>query len=677
METNTFNTKTRSELIEELEDLRRRLTESEKAEVERWHAEAALRASEEKYRILLDESSDPIFTFSPHGQYRYVNREFANGLGKMPEEIIGRRIWDVFPQEEADKRFAIVKEVFENGGSRVIEVRVPRPNGDRYYITTVKPILDDDHRVTSVMCISKEITERRRAEEALRESEERMKSFFENVPVGIFISTRDGKFVYVNPAMPEIMGYDSCEEMMEVVNRSSIAEALYVDPLGRQTLIEELDRSRYHWLFYESRYRRKDGRIIDAAISIGEKHDTTAGESRFYGIVTDITERKRIEAELIAAKQAAENASLAKSRFLAAASHDLRQPIQAIGLFNNALVRTGLSKEQKRISDYLSQSAHSLGDLLGALLDISRLDAGVVKPSPEAIQVETLFNKIDADFSPLVLEKSLRFKLCFPFREMAIFTDVQLLASLLGNLIGNAIKYTEEGGILVGIRRRGNQAVIQVWDTGIGVAPEHMNNIFEEYFQVGNPERDRTKGLGLGLAITKRLANLLETEVVCRSRLGKGSVFEFRLPLAEESPTEKRSPIERETPDAGAVSGPGGRHIVVVEDDVMVSKAIELSLGSLGMRVTTYANAEDALANSEITDADFYISDFRLLGLNGVQFLDALQRRSAKPIKAAVLTGDTSPDRIEITQLSRWTVLFKPIDLSRLLSEIESQDPMH
>ena len=125
------------------------------------------------------------------------------------------------------------------------------------------------------------------------------------------------------------------------------------------------------------------------------------------------------------------------------------------------------------------------------------------------------------------------------------------------------------------------------------------------------------------------------------------------------------------------MSGPVGRHVVVVEDDMMVSKAIELSLESLGVRVTTYGNAEEALANPEITDADFYISDFRLLGLNGVQFLDVLQQRSAKPIKAVVLTGDTSPDRIEITQSSRWTVLFKPIELPTLLSAIESQDPMH
>jgi signal transduction histidine kinase/CheY-like chemotaxis protein len=380
--------------------------------------------------------------------------------------------------------------------------------------------------------------------------------------------------------------------------------------------------------------------------------------------------------ELTVQRDASEQANLAKSRFLAAASHDLRQPIQAISLFNDALTRTGLSGEQKRICDYLSQSVQSLGDLLNALLDISKLDAGVVKACPEVIRAEALIHKINAEFLPMASAKFLRFKFCIPSREMAIITDGKLLMSLLGNLIGNALKYTQRGGILVGIRRRGNQALIQVWDTGIGIAPEHMSTIFEEYFQIGNSERDRTKGLGLGLAIAKRIARLLETEVVCRSRLGRGSVFEFRLPLADPPAKTEPSRIGRTKADASVISSLVGRHIVVVEDDVMVAQAIQLSLESLGMRVTSYRNAEEALADSGIADADFHISDFRLPGLNGVQFLDAISQRSTKPIKAVVLTGDTSPDRIEITQSSRWPVLFKPIEIPKLLSAIESQDSM-
>ena len=156
------------ELLLELQALRLRLDQLEAAEAQRQQAVEALRESEEKYRILLDESSDPIFMFNADGTYRYVNRAFADGVGRRMEEIIGYRIWDVFSKDEADKRFAVVKWVFENGQQRVIEVRVPRPDGDHYYITTVKPVFSPDSQVSSVICISKEITERKRMEDELR-----------------------------------------------------------------------------------------------------------------------------------------------------------------------------------------------------------------------------------------------------------------------------------------------------------------------------------------------------------------------------------------------------------------------------------------------------------------------------------------------------------------------------
>ena len=159
---------TKAQLAEELAELRRRLVDLEAAEAERRQAAEVLRESEAKYRALLDESSDPIFAFYPDGQYRYVNQAFADGVGKKVADIVGKKIWDVFPQDEADRRFAAVRWVFEHGETRVIEVRVPRPDGDRYYITTVKPVQDAAGRVISVMCISKEITDRKRMEQELQ-----------------------------------------------------------------------------------------------------------------------------------------------------------------------------------------------------------------------------------------------------------------------------------------------------------------------------------------------------------------------------------------------------------------------------------------------------------------------------------------------------------------------------
>lgn len=259
------------------------------------------------------------------------------------------------------------------------------------------------------------------------------------------------------------------------------------------------------------------------------------------------------------AKAAAATAIMVKSRFLAAASHDLRQPMFAINLFEDALSKTPLNEEQRRIESSLSQSIRSLGDLLDALLDISKLDAGAITPKPKLIGVHELFSGIEAEFATAANAKALRFKLQFPTGNQALVSDGLLLQSLLRNLIANSIKYTERGGVLVGLRRRGNRAILQVWDTGLGIAPEHMSSIFDECFQVGNLERDRENGLGLGLALAKRQAHLLETEIICRSRLGKGSVFEFGLPLVDKPIREARGLNRRAAGEASTSDLLGGR----------------------------------------------------------------------------------------------------------------------
>lgn len=394
------------------------------------------------------------------------------------------------------------------------------------------------------------------------------------------------------------------------------------------------------------------------------------------GLITrEVLERQQAEVSLRLANCEAEKNVVAKTKFLAAASHDLRQPLQAINLFLASLGRTPLNDKQKGLVTSLSAAVRSQGEMLNTLLDISRLDAGTVVPRVRPVPLSGVLEQLDAEFSPICLERNLRFKLVYPFSEVAALTDPELLVVMMRNMIGNAIKYTPRGGVLVSVRPRGEHVLIQIWDTGIGISSEYLGNIFEEYFQIGNTERDRSRGLGLGLSIVKRLALLLNAEVTCRSRLTRGSVFSITMPRAEIVESNVQIEIEA-LPERHSEPSPWvGKTVVIVEDDVLVAQALESALGDEGINALVFTSAISALEFAEIGFADFYLSDFRLPGpYDGLQLLERLQQRAGHPIQAALLTGDTSPEQIERTRLSPWPVLFKPVVLSAVLAAMSTSD---
>ena len=501
----------------------------------------------------------------------------------------------------------------------------------------------------------------------LAQSETQFSELAQLVPVGIAHFDEHGCYTFVNGRHRALTG----RGLEELIGKKW---SEFVHPDDRQKLAEVWGKTAgpKHAFICEYRFVRPDGQMTHV---IGEVRTETDSVGRVVGYIvaqTDISQRKRAEAELLVAKQQAESANLAKTRFLAAASHDLRQPIQAINLFRDALGRTELNEEQKTICNFLSMSVHSLGELLYSLLDISKLEAGLVVPQLETVSVEDLFKAIDAEFSPMAQQKNLRFKLFYPIKDMLLVTDPRLLLSVLRNLVDNAIKYTETGGILVGARRRGGGMVIQVWDTGIGIEAQYGDQVFEECFQVGNAVRDRTKGLGIGLSIARRTATLLKGEVAYRSRKGRGSVFDIHLSADSVACVADGDggalaplPSESEFEESFRVTG---WRVVVIEDDPVVAKSIEISLQTLGVSVEVFFSAESTLESPNILGADFYISDFNLPGIDGVQLLNVLQQQSETPISAVLMTGETSTDQIEFTALSRWPVLFKPVGLNKLLA---------
>lgn len=376
-----------------------------------------------------------------------------------------------------------------------------------------------------------------------------------------------------------------------------------------------------------------------------------------------------LEAKVSERTRQLEEKERTKTRFLAAASHDLRQPIQAAGLFLDALARARLGPAEGRIVANLDAAIRSLRELLDALLDVSKLDAGTVEARIVMFDLVPLFERLGGEFAPLAYARDLRFRVRQPARPVYVRSDPDLTGVVMRNLIANAISYTERGGVVVGLRRRGRRAVIQVWDTGIGIAPAHQERIFEEFFQVGNPQRDRSKGLGLGLAIARRVADLMSCRLSCRSVPGRGSVFELELPLGRPPSFPTRSIVPAQT----GVTRLAGKHFVVVENDQLVAESLGLWLESRGARVTCYANAEAALAASGIENADAYVTDYRLSPtMNGIDFLNVVRQRAGRRISAVVITGDTSPEFIEATERSGWRILFKPVDPESLLDALNS-----
>jgi PAS domain S-box-containing protein len=421
--------------------------------------------------------------------------------------------------------------------------------------------------------------------------------------------------------------------------------------------------------FFELKWLGEDGKEIYSQIRLTAERDLSGNIMSVLGVGHNITELKESQAEL-------QRKELAKTRFLAAAGHDMRQPLAAANLFISALKFTKPSTDQNKIIQRLELAMSNFNNLLDALLNVSRLDAGIIKPEYTSISVTDLLIWVEQNLAPIASEKQIRLKLYFTVHEsLVVRSDIGLIQSVLLNLVSNAIKFTTNGSILVSARQRGSDVLFQVWDTGIGIESEHSTKIFDEFYQINNQQRDRTRGLGLGLAIVKRALLLLGQEITCRSQVQRGSVFSFRLPLdVEASDVLKQDVAVIQQDDVAQAEYVQGKFFIVVEDDALVAEALSKSLAAMGGEVKIFQRAETALNHPRIEDADCFIVDFMLGGtLNGIQFLNLLHQKLGKPVIAVIMTGDTSPAFVREAANCAWPVLHKPVSIFKLITSLRTQ----
>lgn len=361
-------------------------------------------------------------------------------------------------------------------------------------------------------------------------------------------------------------------------------------------------------------------------------------------------------------RREAEAANLAKSRFLASVSHDLRQPMHALGLFAEVLNQQLSDSPHAGIVQRIQGSVAELEGMFNALLDLSKLDAGAVEPNIRDFDLKPCLRRLWNEFTPQAERKGLALRV--RLGSAGVHSDSMLLTRILSNLIANALNYTERGGVLVTCRRRGDNWLLQVWDTGIGIAPNHLSSIFEEYYQIGNPERNRRHGMGLGLAIVAKLAGLLGHELRVRSQPGRGTVFSLKVAAARLTPPDNAVP---------APPGPAplfaGQHILLIDDDLAVLESMSALLENWGLKPMTATSLDAAWAILEARQAtpDAVLSDFRLPGLaDGIVAIERLRERFGERLPAALISGDTVPRNIARMEASGLPILHKPLAPARL-----------
>lgn len=379
----------------------------------------------------------------------------------------------------------------------------------------------------------------------------------------------------------------------------------------------------------------------------------------------DLIEKLNQETEKVrAAQQLAENESQAKTKFLAAASHDIRQPIHALGLFLEVLARSSLTEFQKQALQNANTAFEASAEMLNTLLDFSRVEAGVVDVQQRAIYLQPILNKLESEMAPLAANKNLVYR--SNDTEAIVVSDPALLELILRNLISNAIRYTEKGGIFIACRKRGNSTSLEIWDTGIGIDPAHHDNIFKEFYQLGNSERDRKKGLGLGLAIVRGYTQKLQHKLICNSVPGRGSVFKLELVNAIVQP-QRDSVITKQLHIAEL-----NANVLVIDDDETVRIGMVSLLQTWGCKVVAADSIDEALQLIKTQQPDLIVSDFRLRDLQtGAQAIAKVRAACSANIPALLITGDTAKDRLIEANQSGIPLLSKPVAPSLLYEKLQ------
>ncbi|WP_137889107.1 NahK/ErcS family hybrid sensor histidine kinase/response regulator [Pseudomonas sp. 2FE] len=518
--------------------------------------------------------------------------------------------------------------------------------------------------------------------EELETERNRYKWLFEHAVHGIFQANLHEGLRAANPALARMLGYDDPQDVLWSL--TDMASHLFVGGEAEVLRIREVLRERSGLFGYETRLRRKDGSHVDVLMNLLLKPDE---EGLVEGFVADITERiqaqqrlqtlndeleqrvatrtqelQTLNQQLREARDVAQAANLSKDKYLAAASHDLLQPLNAARLLISTLRERRLPEAEQLLVERAHQALEGAEDLLTDLLDISKLDQAAIKPDVDVYRLDELLAPLASEFQPVAAAAGLNLRVRIP--AYSVNTDFRLLTRILRNFLSNACRYTPRGGILLGVRRRGDVLALEVWDTGRGIAADQLQSIFLEFNQLDVGRAADRKGVGLGLAIVERIAAMLGYAVRVRSQPGRGSVFSIDVPLSRQAPVASSAAVVLQ---AGAGNPLPGRRLLVLDNELSILHSMAALLGQWGCEVLTATDQAVALTALQGQAPELILADFHLdHGVTGCQVVQQLREHFALPIPAVMITADRSDQCRRELQALGAPLLNKPVKPGKL-----------
>ena len=586
----------------------------------------------------------------------------AKSLFRVIATDIGRPLADLTPLAADRDLLADARAVLTSLTPLGREIEA---EGGAWYVRRILPYRTQDNRIDGVVITFADISEIKAAEREIRAARAYSDSIIDTIRQPLVVLDAELQVVSANRSFYRTFGLtreetvgrileiadDGCPEIMGL---RSFLGRVRVEPVPVEDYEVEIELPLLG--------RRR------LLLNAREIRDGPLGGRKILLAIDDITERRQATEALEAAMREAEQANLGKSRFLAAASHDLRQPLQTISLLYEILVKKIEDEATLRLVARLDETANSMSSMLDTLLDINQLEAGIVRREMVDFPINAVLKQLRTQFMFHATAHRLGWRVVPS--SLNVRSDPRLLEQMIRNLLSNAVKYTNKGKILLGCRRRGDKLRIEVWDTGIGIPEEELPAIFEEFHQLDNPARERSKGLGLGLTIVERLADLLGHAVDVRSIPGKGSVFAVEVPLVSGAPRWRPRQVRHE----GRETAHQSAAILVVEDEPSVREMLALVLKNEGHRTTAVEDGREALelAGRGAIRPDLVLADYNLPnGLNGLQVVAGLREALGREVPAVILTGDISTDTLREIAHGGHLHLNKPVSARELTALIQ------